>query len=377
MNRLQQIQSWFNFGPGMREFWIGFAIQFGFFAIAILIALILGKLIPVFIKTLVNRLFPEPVVRIYQNLTGNLETPLRLTITLLLFYVALDFLQEYQQLYRYLNIGVDLVLTVSFALFCSGLFRNFIRIYGTGLLRRIGLEIDELLSIVETVVNIAIGVFAALAFAQSQQINLVGVIAGLGIGGLAIAFAAQKTLEQIVGTLVIYLDRPYSVGEYIRVKLSSQGVLLARVESIGVRSTKLRTIAKSTLVVVPNSTMANADIENVTRGKKIMVLLYVDFSRPLNLTEQAVLDNIVRESTNSIFGIDPNSTSVKLLTKENGGGVRAQVSFCVLGSQDNSQEFRRQLMIVANESVAKQLTSYGLKFSMKEPTVYVESAVTI
>jgi small-conductance mechanosensitive channel len=193
----------------------------------------------------------------------------------------------------------------------------------------------------------------------------------------AIAFAAQKNLEQIVGTLVVYLDRPYSVGEYIRVKLSSQGVLLGRVESIGVRSTKLRTMAKSTLVIVPNSTMANADIENVTRGKKIMVLLYVDFSRPLNRTEEAVLENIVRESTNSIFSIDPNSTSVKLKTRQNGGGVRAQVSLCVLGSQDNSQEFRRQLMIVANESISKQLVNYGLKFSIKEPTVYVESAVTI
>jgi small-conductance mechanosensitive channel len=377
MSILQQVQSWFNFGPEMREFWIGFTIQFGLFAIAILIALILGKFLPRFISTLIERLFPETVVRVYKNLTDNLDTPLRLTVTLLLFYIALDFLKEYQQLYRYLKIGVDLVLTVSVAFFISGLFRNFLRIYGVNLLRRIGLEIDQLLSIVETVVNIAIGVLAALAFAQSQNINLVGVIAGLGIGGLAIAFAAQKTLEQIVGTLVVYLDRPYSVGEYIRVSLSSQGVLLARVESIGVRSTKLRTLAKSTLVIVPNSVMANADIENVTRGKKIMVLLYIDFYCPLKRTEEAVLENIVRESTNSILGIDPNGTSVRLLTKENGGGVRAQVSFCVLGSQDNSQEFRRQLIIVANESISKKLMDYGLKFSMKEPTVYVESAVTI
>ncbi|MGB3404978.1 MAG: mechanosensitive ion channel domain-containing protein [Microcoleaceae cyanobacterium] len=374
---LPEIPSWLNFGHEMRQFWIQFGIQFAIFAIAIVIALILGKFIPVLINSIVKRLFPEVVVKVYQNLTGNLETSFRVSVTLLLFYVALDFLKDYQELYRYLKLGIDLVLTFSIGFFLSGLFRNFLRIYGVNLIKKIGLEIEQLLSIIETIVNIIIGILVALAFAQSQNINLVGVIAGLGIGGLAVAFAAQKTLEQLVGTLVVYLDRPYSIGEYIRVKLSSQGVLLGRVESIGVRSTKLRTLAKSTLVIVPNSVMANADIENVTRGKKIMVLLYVDFSRSLDRTEQAILEKTVHEATDSIFGIDPNSTSIKLLSAGSDKGVRAQISFCVLGSQDNSQEFRRQLMIVANESISKQLLNYGLKFSIKEPTVYVESSVTI
>ncbi len=54
-----------------------------------------------------------------------------------------------------------------------------------------------------------------LIFAEIHQINLIGLFASLGIGGLAIAFAAQKTLEQLLGTVVLYLDRPYLPGEYI------------------------------------------------------------------------------------------------------------------------------------------------------------------
>jgi small-conductance mechanosensitive channel len=238
-------------------------------------------------------------------------------------------------------------------------------------------EIDELLSILEAFFNVVIGIFVALTFAQSQNINLVGILAGLGIGGLAVAFAAQQTLSQLVGTIVIYLDRPYSVGEYIRVNLSSQGVLLGKVESIGIRSTKLRTLAKSTLVIVPNSTMANADIENVTRGKKIMALFYFDFSHTLDKTQQAILEKTVRENTSTLFGIDPNSIKIKLAPKQKGDGVKAQVSLFVLGSRDNSQEFRRQLLILVNDSISKQLLNYDLKFTLKEPTVYVESSVTI
>jgi small-conductance mechanosensitive channel len=61
-----------------------------------------------------------------------------------------------------------------------------------------------------------------VAFAQSQNVNLIGLLAGVCIGGIAIAFAAQKTLEQLIDTLVLYLDRPFVPGEYIRVNFNIQ-----------------------------------------------------------------------------------------------------------------------------------------------------------
>ncbi len=374
-----QIPSWLNdfFTEEFRNYWLKFGIQFGLFVLGIFFSFIAGRILLSFFKSLIHKLFPETVYTIYDNLTGTVTKSLRVTFTLLLFYIALDFIKDYGGLYRYLKLGVDFAISFSFAFLCSGLFRNFLRIYGVNLIRKVGVEIDELLSIIEAFVNVLIGIFAALTFAQSQNINLVGILAGLGIGGLAVAFAAQNTLGQLVGTIVIYLDRPYSVGEYIRVSLSSQGVLLGKVESIGIRSTKLRTLAKSTLVIVPNSTMANADIENVTRGKKIMALLYFDFSHTLDKTQQAILEKTVREYTNTLFGIDTNSINVKISPKEKGKGVRAQVSLFVLGSRDNSQEFRRQLLVLVNDSISKELLNYGLEFTLKEPTVYVESSVTI
>jgi small-conductance mechanosensitive channel len=252
-----------------------------------------------------------------------------------------------------------------------------LRVYGIDLIRKLGLEVDELLLVVETVANVVIGFIAALAFAQSQNVNLIGLIAGLGIGGIAVAFAAQSTLEQIFGTFVLYLDRPFVPGEYIRVNLSSQGILFARVESIGLRSTKLRIAAKSTLVIVPNSVMAKVDIENITRGKKLMVLLYLDFQRFLDKTEEALVEKVIKESTITLFGIDPNSTKINLFPQEDQEGVRARVSFFILGSHENSIDFRKRLLELANESISKKLLSYGIEFTMQEPTLYIESPMTI
>jgi MscS family membrane protein len=374
---LSQIQSWLELNSEVSDSLVKFATRLGVFVLMVFVSVILANFVPPLLKSLTKRFLPEKVAKIYLNLTENIEKSLRVIITLLLFYIALNITKEYEQLYNYLKLGIDLAITFSYSFFISGLFRNFLRIYGVILIRKIGLEIEDMFSILETIVNIFIGIVAVLGFAQSQNINLIGVIAGLGIGGLAVAFAAQSTLEQILGTVVIYLDRPYSIGEYIRIHLSSQGVLLAKVESIGLRSTKLRTLAKSTLVVVPNSTMASSDIENVTRGKKIMVLLYFDFNHSLNKTEEAVFKNVIKEGTNSILGMDSNSIRIKFSTEEKGQKNRAQISFFVIGSHGNSQDFRRELLILTDETISKKLVDYGMEFTMKEPTVYVESSVTI
>ena len=374
---LSQIQSWLELNSEVSDSLVKFATRFGVFVLMVFVSVILANFVPPLLKSLTKRFLPEKVAKIYLNLTENIEKSLRVIITLLLFYIALNITKEYEQLYNYLKLGIDLAITFSYSFFISGLFRNFLRIYCVILIRKIGLEIEDMFSILKTIVNIFIGIVAVLGFAQSQNINLIGVIAGLGIGGLAVAFAAKSTLEQILGTVVIYLDRPYSIGEYIRIHLSSQGVLLAKVESIGLRYTKLRTLAKSTLVVVPNSTMASSDIENVTRGKKIMVLLYFDFNHSLNKTEEAVFKNVIKEGTNSILGMDSNSIRIKFSTEEKGQKNRAQISFFVIGSHGNSQDFRRELLILTDETISKKLVDYGMEFTMKEPTVYVESSVTI
>ena len=295
---------------------------------------------------------------------------------LILISLSLQIVQPYEALYGFLGFFFNLALIAGIAWLLSRLFRQFVRAYGIDLIRRLGREVNELLLIVETVANVMIGFFAVVAFAQSQNFNLVGLLAGVGIGGLAIAFAAQRTLEQLLGTIVLYLDRPFVPGEYIRANFNPAAPdLYGRIESIGLRSTKIRTAAKSTLYIVPNSTMANLDIENITRGKKVMVLLYLDFTQILG--ERALVEQVVEDSTNALFGIDPGSTRVSLFETDNKPGTRARVSFFILGSSEDSIELRKRLLELANETISKKLVGYGIEFSSTEPTVYVDSPVTI
>jgi MscS family membrane protein len=94
-------------------------------------------------------------------------------------------------------------------------------------------------------------------------INIAAVLTGLGIGGIAIAFAAQKTLENLFGGVMIISDQPVRVGDFCRA-----GDHLGTVEDIGLRSTRIRTL-KRTVVAVPNGQLALMNLENFTMRDKI------------------------------------------------------------------------------------------------------------
>ncbi|OYD91506.1 hypothetical protein CDG76_26810 [Nostoc sp. 'Peltigera membranacea cyanobiont' 210A] len=168
-------------------------------------------------------------------------------------------------------------------------------------------------------------------------------------------------------------------GEYIRLPINSQlsEEIFGRVESIGLRSTKIRTVAKSTLFIVPNSILANLEVENISRGKKIMVLLYLDFNKKLGEKEEALVEQVIKESTDSLFGIDPGSTNIALPKDSERENTRARITFFILGSSENSLELRKRLLELANEKVSKKLKSFGIEFVMQEPNIYVESPVTM
>ncbi len=379
MNIWTAIKDWFYFDTDeIRKFLLVHSLSIGTFLFFVFLSFLIGRYTTWLVKTIIKKLAPAKFSLVYEQLITPLEKLIKITGTLILISICLNFIQEYRAVYKIVKFFLDLGIITSIAWLVSRLFHQLVRAYGIDTLKKLGLEIDEMLLVFETIINVIIGFIAVITFAQNQNINLVGLLAGVGIGGAAIAFASQKTIEQLIGTFVLYLDRPFVPGEYIRVSLNPHAEqVYGRIESIGLRSTKLRTVAKSTLVIIPNSILANLDIENITRGKKVMVLLYLDFLKVLEEKEQALVEQVVNESTEVLFGIDPGSTKLKLFQPENKPGTRARITFFILGSSENSIQLRKRLLELANKTIYKQLKEYKIEFAMQEPTIYVESPVTI
>ncbi|CDM94645.1 MAG: mechanosensitive ion channel [Limnospira sp. PMC 1291.21] len=349
------------------------------FIIFVLISCLIGKYTPSLIQYIIRRAIPINGKEISENFVRPIQQPFRMVGIFTLISMSMIWLEENRALYRFIRPFVSLALIASIAWLASRLFRQLVRIYGIPIIRKYGMEVDETFLVFETIANVLIGFTAAIAFAQSQQLPLGALVAGASVSGLAVAFAAQSTLEQILGTIVLRLDRPFVRGEYIRLPKRGDDLegIYGRVESIGLRSTKIRIAAKGTLAIIPNSNLMRLAIENISRGKKVMVLLYLDFITQLDDREQALVEQAIKECTDSVFGIDPGSTQISLFNYGETGNLRARVTFFILGSSENAISLRKSLLASTNQSLTERLKRYGIKYNMQEPNIYVESPVTI
>jgi len=132
--------------------------------------------------------------------------------------------------------------------------------------RQLAAASSERISLVQLgkklVKSLAVMIGALLIF-YTAGINLTAVIAGLGVGGIAVALAAQKTLENLLGGITLVSDQPIRVGDFCRA-----GDYLGTVQAVGFRSTRIRTVDR-TIVSIPNGQLATMSLENFSLRDKI------------------------------------------------------------------------------------------------------------
>ena len=117
---------------------------------------------------------------------------------------------------------------------------------------------DHLFPVLRKSLKVFVVIVAVLLTSQNLGLNITSLLAGLSIGGLALGLAAQDTVANLFGAVAIFLDKPFRIGDRIKVE-AVDGV----VESIGLRSTSVRNL-EGHLVTIPNKTMGNATITNVS-----------------------------------------------------------------------------------------------------------------
>lgn len=146
------------------------------------------------------------------------------------------------------------------------------------------LQLVSLLIKLTKILLVSLGVMLSL---QNMGINVISLLAGLGIGGLAIALAARDTAANLFGSLMILLDKPFKTGDYIKI-----GTIEGVVEEIGFRSTQIKGDGDSS-ISMPNSLIANSNIENLGIGRKnkSSFSIYLPYdTNPINL--EIFLDKI-------------------------------------------------------------------------------------
>jgi MscS family membrane protein len=142
---------------------------------------------------------------------------------------------------------------------------------------------DQLLPLMSKLTKVLVVIIAALLTADNLNIRIGSALAGLSIGGLALGLAAQDTVANLFGAVAIFLDKPFNIGDRVRI-LSVDGT----VESIGLRSTRVRNL-EGHHVTIPNKTMGNEVITNVTRrpGIKTEMNIGLTYDTPVEKVRHA------------------------------------------------------------------------------------------
>jgi len=143
---------------------------------------------------------------------------------------------------------------------------------------------DQLVPFITKTLKIFIVITAVLVIAQNMGYSISGLVASLGIGGIAVAMAARDTIANVFGSVMILVDRPFMIGDWIKA-----GEFEGVVEEIGFRSTRIRTF-EHTLVNVPNSLLANMVVDNIdARSKRrIKMRIGLTYSTTPEQMQQAI-----------------------------------------------------------------------------------------
>ena len=261
------------------EFYI---LGMGNFQVAILLLTgIGGWFVTGWISLLIARLggrFTNP----WQHaLSRFLRVPLRLILYVLLIRIVIANLGLSVIAKAYLQSSpLEYLVAVILAFGLLNLYRDF-------KIRQLELQGDiEYVALIKPVVvilRIVIATTAALMWADQAGFNVSTLIAGLGVGSLAVALAAQKTLENVIGAITLYTARPIRPGDWCRF-----GEIQGTVEEIGLRSVTLRT-KNRTLVTVPNSMFSSADIENFSVRDRIRFYKLLELQMPTPDQLRAIL----------------------------------------------------------------------------------------
>lgn len=171
-----------------------------------------------------------------------------------------------------------------------------------------GIVIEEaLLPFARTGLQIIIFAISLVIIIQEWGYDVSGLIAGLGIGGLAISLAAQDTLSNLFGFTAIVGDRPFSVGEYIKTK-DVEGLI----EHVGLRSTRVRQLDQA-VVTVPNSLLASSAILNWSRLSKRRIDAKIGIAYGATAEQIETLLNRLREMIAARESVDENSVIVNMI----------------------------------------------------------------
>ncbi|WP_022792620.1 mechanosensitive ion channel family protein [Marinococcus halotolerans] len=335
--------------------------------VAVLIALLVfafRKLFTKYIFRFILKMTHQSRSQLFTNILVSFERPIRMFFAVFGIYLALLYLPIPWDSMTIINRLYGSILIVLAAWGTYKLLNTSSMLFNPMIKRLEGKEDNMLVPFLSRVLRIIIVALAFTIILSSWGFNINGFVAGLGLGGLAFALAAQDMVANFIGGIIIVVERPFKRGDWIYTP-TVEGI----VEDISFRSTKVRTFADS-IVIVPNNTLAHEAITNWSemRKREIDMTLGIEYQTPREQVLQ--LRERLEEMLNSRDDIDKELILVQF--KEFNSSSLDLWVYCFTKTTAFLEwaEIKEEL----NLEIIRILQEEGVQFAYPTQSIYIEKS---
>lgn len=226
----------------------------------------------------------------------------------------------------------------------------------------------SLLSLAGRTLKVLLVIIATISFLGSFGLPVGSLIAGVGIGGIALAFGAQKTVENLFGAFALGIDQPLREGDFVKTDVDTMGT----VEAVGLRSTRIRTLDR-TIVSMPNGKLADARIE--TFGERDRVRLHTMLNLVYSTTSAQIRE--VVDGIEAVLRAHPHTYKDEIVVKFRAlGATSLDIEVMTWYAGTDFSKFRdwRQEMLLAFMAVVERA---GTAFAFPTQTVHIASVAKV
>ena len=290
-----------------------------------------------------------------------LRGPVKVTSFVIFLHIGLTVFRWPEQVQHFLSKGLIVIVAFSITYVALKIVDLMMGLWRERTVAGTDKSFDEqLFPIIRKSVKLFVVVIAVLVTSQNLGINITGVIASLSIGGLALGLAAQDTLANLFGAVAVYMDKPFRIGD--RIKLDT---VEGTVENIGLRSTRVRN-PDGHLVTIPNKTMGNAIITNISRRPTIRteMNLGITYDTPVEKVKRATA--ILEE----VFRTHPNTSEVVIgFNKFTDSALNILVAHVWKGTDAREQLAGMQAM---NLEIKRRFEAESIEFAFPTQTLHLK-----
>ncbi len=329
-------------------------------AALVLATVVAAKLIYWLVKNIFKQFTSKTKSRLDDLLLDSLQQPAIFGMVVFGIWYSLKMLTFPNWIDSIINKAYFFLIIINITWFIARIVSALIEEYVVPMVERSESDLDDqLLPIVRKTLKFLIWTIGIIIGLNNIGFDVGAVLAGLGIGGLALAMAAKDTVSNLFGGVMVFTDKPFKIKDRIRV-----GGFDGVVEEIGIRSTRLRTLS-GTLVTIPNAKFTDGMVENVTAEPNRKVVLNLGLTYDTTPDKMELAMNILKEINDN----NPHTEEKVLISFNSFGDFSLGILYIYY--------IRKGEDILAVQSemsmeILRRFNENGLEFAFPTQTIYTQ-----